>query len=296
MTDFPGAGQAGAATPGVLLCAARRAAGLTIADVAAQMRIAPRQVEAIEADRYDQLPGAVFVRGFIRNYARLLKIDPVPLLHALEPALGDEAPLRAQHYAGTLPVPVKRNHTKLWLAILGVVVVVVVTAGAYEYWRARGDSGETKGEPAKSAPTVPAAQPPAATPPVERGEPVPLTPERVPDTSQSPRESDSALAREASVPGSAAGQTADASPPLGASRRSAITLEFLQDSWFELRDRSGKVLHMGTGTARSTQRFEVEGPLNVVLGNAPGVRITYNEKPVDLSAYSSRSIARFTLE
>jgi cytoskeleton protein RodZ len=292
MTDFPGAGPAGAATPGVLLAAARKASGLSVGDVAAQMRIAPRQVEAIEADRYDQLPGAVFVRGFVRNYARLLKIDPVPLLHALEPALGDDAPLRAQHYAGTLPVPVKHNHTKLWLAILAVVVAVIVAAGAYEYLRARRDSGETPSEPAKPAPATPA---PAPAPPVEGGEPVPLAPGRVPETSRTPKESDLGLLRDAGGPVSAA----PALPvPLSAhaSRLDRMTLEFVQDSWFELRDRSGKALHMGTGTAGSAQRFEAEGPLNVVFGNAPGVRITYNEKPVDLSAYSSRNVARFTLE
>ncbi len=294
MTDFPGAGQAGAATPGVLLCAARRAAGLSIADVAAQMRIAPRQVEAIEADRYDQLPGAVFVRGFIRNYARLLKIDPVPLLHALEPALGEEAPLRAQHYAGTLPVPVKRTHTKLWLAILGVLLTIVIVAGAYEYWRARRVGGEPAGEPAQSTPAAPAIEAPAPpSPPAEQ--PVPLTPERVPDTSRAPGESDPSLAREAATSASVP-PTAAAPTPADGPRRNAITLEFVQDSWFELRDRAGKILHMGTGTAKTTQQFQVDGPVNVVLGNAPGVRITYNDRPIDLSAYSSRNIARFTLE
>jgi cytoskeleton protein RodZ len=291
MTDFPGAGSAGSATPGILLAAARKASGLSISDVAAQMRITPRQVEAIEADQYDQLPGAVFVRGFVRNYARLLKIDPVPLLHALEPALGEEAPLRAQHYAGTLPVQVKRTHTRIWLALLGVVVVAIVAAGGYEYWRARRDGADIRGQPPQVAPPI-APQAPAAvpSPPVERGEPVPLTPERVPDSSLAPQPSEPAAAP-------AAVETPPPAPvPANAPRLDRIALEFLQASWFEVRDRSGKVVHTGTGAANTSQRFELQGPLVVVIGNALGVRITYNEKPVDVSAHATRNIARITLE
>src|SRR5262245_39729621 len=101
MMSFPGTGEL--VTPGTQLRAARTAAGLSVAEVAAQMRISPKQVEALEADRYAELPGTVFVRGFIRNYARVLKLDPVPLLHALEPVLGEEAPLKAQVTAGKMP-------------------------------------------------------------------------------------------------------------------------------------------------------------------------------------------------
>jgi cytoskeleton protein RodZ len=287
MTEFPGAGAAGAAPPGILLAAARKASGLSIAEVAVEMRISPRQVEAIEADRYEDLPGAVFVRGFVRNYARLLNIDPVPLLHALEPALGAEVPLRAQHYAGTLPVPVRRSHARVWLALLGIVLAILVVGGLYEYWRARRVAPQ--GADSLVVPMQPSA-PTAATPaPVERGEPVPLLPERLSDAPKSSKEG-------AAAPGPTDSAPAPVAPSTASPGVDRLTVEFLQPSWLEVRDRAGRILYSGTGAAASVQSFEAEGPIGVVIGNAPGVRITYNQKPVDVLAYAERNIARFTLE
>ena len=67
-------------SPGAQLRAYREAAQLTVDDVAHHLKLARRQVLAIENDEVDALPGPTFVRGFIRNYARLLRVDPVPLL------------------------------------------------------------------------------------------------------------------------------------------------------------------------------------------------------------------------
>lgn len=69
---------------GALFRAARESQHMSVADVAHHLKLSPSQVEALEADQHDKLPGAVFVRGFIRNYARLLGIDAAPLLAPVE--------------------------------------------------------------------------------------------------------------------------------------------------------------------------------------------------------------------
>jgi cytoskeleton protein RodZ len=69
--------------PGAQLAAHRQERGWTIEQVASQLNLAPRQVVAIEADDYPSLPGMPIVRGFIRAYAKLLKIDAAPLLASL---------------------------------------------------------------------------------------------------------------------------------------------------------------------------------------------------------------------
>ncbi len=86
------------ATAGTRLRDARVAAGLSIDAVAQQLKLAPRQVVALEECDFAALPGRTFVRGFVRNYARLLRLDAVALLEALpdpdaapgmsEPSLG----------------------------------------------------------------------------------------------------------------------------------------------------------------------------------------------------------------
>src|SRR5258706_15480936 len=67
---------------GAQLRAYRENAQLTVDDVAHHLKLARRQVLAIENDDLDALPGPTFVRGFIRNYARLLRVDATPLLEA----------------------------------------------------------------------------------------------------------------------------------------------------------------------------------------------------------------------
>lgn len=273
-------------TPGSVLAAAREAAGLTQTDVAGQMRISLRQLVAIEADRYEELPGPVFVRGFIKNYARLLNLDPAPLLQSLESALSADMPLREQHYEGAMPDS-RSGRARLWLAIFLVLLAGVLGAAAYEYWRNRAAVESTVpavgGAPKKSTASAPTTIVPSTT-----SEPVPLAPERVGEAATAPEKG--ALSGEAT---SGRGAADPAQPTPGTLR---LHIQFVGESWFEVRDKSGKVLFSGTGSAGTEQNIDVAPPLELVIGNASGVRITYNRQPVDVTARASRNIARFTLE
>ena len=56
---------------------------MSVDAVAQQLKLAPRQVRALEEGDFGHLPGRTFVRGFIRNYARLVRLDPEQVLGAL---------------------------------------------------------------------------------------------------------------------------------------------------------------------------------------------------------------------
>ncbi|MES2831209.1 MAG: RodZ domain-containing protein [Pseudomonadota bacterium] len=73
-------------SPGANLAAARQAYGLTIEQIANQLNLAPRQIVALESDDYAALPAAAIARGFFRSYAKLMRLDPVPLLALLGPS------------------------------------------------------------------------------------------------------------------------------------------------------------------------------------------------------------------
>ena len=62
--------------------AARESQGLSVHEIANRLKLSPKQIDAIEADHFAALPEPTIVRGFIRNYAKLLKIDAQPLLNA----------------------------------------------------------------------------------------------------------------------------------------------------------------------------------------------------------------------
>ena len=89
------------ATAGARLAAARELAGMSIDDVSRQLKLAPRQVVAIERDDHASLPGRTFVRGFVRNYARLLKLDAGDVVAALPADAGPSS----TDGAGLAPTP-----------------------------------------------------------------------------------------------------------------------------------------------------------------------------------------------
>jgi cytoskeletal protein RodZ len=71
-------------SPGAQLATARNALGWTVEQVASQLKLAKRQIVAIEADDLASLPEPAVVRGFIRAYAKLLKLDAAPLLALID--------------------------------------------------------------------------------------------------------------------------------------------------------------------------------------------------------------------
>jgi cytoskeleton protein RodZ len=143
------------ATPGQVLAAARKRQNLSLADVTRQLRLSERQLLALEHDAYDELPGPPFVRGFIRNYARLLRVDPEPLLRAIAPPppVADAAQLK--------PAVAPKPRVRWFYAFAAIVVVI----GLAIYFAGR-DYGETT----TASPTLIAAPKPAAPP-----QPAPLS-------------------------------------------------------------------------------------------------------------------------
>ena len=99
--DSGGADSAGSRTAGAMLKAARQRAGLHVAVLAATIKVAPAKLEALEQDRYDQLPNATFTRALAQSVCRSLKVDPRPVL-ALLPQV--EAPA-LEGSAGRLNTP-----------------------------------------------------------------------------------------------------------------------------------------------------------------------------------------------
>lgn len=149
---------AGAVGLGATLAQLREAKGWSLADVSERLKFSPRQVESLEAERFDELPAGPVLRGFVRNYARILDTDPEALLNQLD-ALSPSKPLRVEPMPSlAAPVPKLRpargggsRSTGLFVGLVFVVLAVLAAAG----WFAMG--GHSFGE----APTV--AQKPDST-------------------------------------------------------------------------------------------------------------------------------------
>src|ERR1035437_842579 len=117
---------------GEQLRATRESKGLTIAEVAKSLKWGPRQVEALEADDWPSLPCKTIIRGFVRNYARLLNLEPDPLMRSLEQMNLPQAP-ELEMVTG---VPVKiseesqvdrRNYVRVFSGLFILILAVMVS-------------------------------------------------------------------------------------------------------------------------------------------------------------------------
>jgi cytoskeleton protein RodZ len=117
---------------GAQLRAARERLNLSLEDIAHQIKSAPRKLAALEAERWGELPERPYLRGLIRNYARLLHLDPEPLLRAADAAKGAEIPSSDFNLKPTLHAPFPHRPAGAHespvgkLMMLGVLVCAVV--------------------------------------------------------------------------------------------------------------------------------------------------------------------------
>ena len=122
-----------AATPkpslGRMLREARECLGLSVADVADQIKFAPRQIEALESDDFQRLPEMPFVRGFVRSYARILHLDAQMLLAALPQA--ETVSTQFEPASVDVPFPVAHSAQRQNMILLGAALLLAVLVVAF---------------------------------------------------------------------------------------------------------------------------------------------------------------------
>jgi cytoskeleton protein RodZ len=260
-------------SPGRQLAAMRVARGLTVTEIALRLKFSPKQIEALETDRYEALAGPAFVRGMIRAYAKLVGADADALVAQLR-----ASPLTAAGPTVTGPrgmgvtIPRQTRRGSLVYVVLSVLVMVAV-GGVLVEWLLRPT------EPPRVAaarPTVPAASVPREV----------VTPLVAP----APEPSGSAAVA-AAAPAAASSRPVET--VLTAKR---IELAFNRESWVEIRDAEGRVVFSQLNPPGTRREVEGVAPFSIVIGNAHGVRLRYNESDVDLMPFTRTDVARLKLE
>ncbi|RFC34246.1 MAG: cytoskeleton protein RodZ [Candidatus Nitrotoga sp. MKT] len=257
---------------GAALREARERLGLSVADVESRLKFASRQIEALETDNFTRLPEIFFVRRFVRSYAKLLQLDPDPLLAAL-PIAPVQPSLHAASIAIEVPFPntyATRRLKIIWLAI-GLVAVAITLI--FFVWLNRG-------KPVMPQATVETLELPAVMP----------TPASVviavpsPDALVAPPETSVAAEAVKIESNSASKQSA------------SIRLTFDADSWVKVTDNDGKILLSQLNSSGSEQHLKGRPPFSVVIGNINGVRLYYQGKLVELAPFYNGGTARLRLE
>lgn len=282
MSDEDGAPLA--VGPGAMLARERAARSLSIADVAGRLKYGVKQIESIEADDYARLGGTTFVRGMLRAYCKLLGIDAAPVLSVLDQRHIPD-PVTVDLRTRRIPFPDGRKRTtRMYLSVSLLALLVVAGVLADWHW------GEALFGRAGSAATVVETQPQVAA----AGS--------VADAPADPRvgvpfeaaTSQPAVPVAPIVPVAAGAPDETSSKPGNPPGR--VELEFRRESWVEIRDRRGRILLSQLNPVGAREVVEGEPPFDLVIGNAQGVKVSYNNSPVDLRPHTKVEVARMILQ
>lgn len=311
--------QGNLASAGAQLKAQREALGWPVEQVADQLKLAPRQVIALEAGDMAALPNLAVVRGFVRAYAKVVRLDAAPLVAMIEvhpaPAQDPAAPVRREISAtfseSRFPSMTQRssNQTPLWIA--GAVAVVVAAAfGAYKLGYVPASVLSAHAD--KEAPHADVG--PVETTLIKPGQE--LTPVQTPsvplisvppppgnDTQTgAPAASAIASAPAAAVPPAAAPAATPAvtppavATPAAAVGANALVLKVEQDSWVEIRRPGAAPLISRMVKAGSTETFDIAGPATLVVGKPAAVQATLRGAKLDLPTVAGGTISRVSIK
>ena len=280
---------------GEILARARVAQGLTLDDVAQQLKFGARQIDALEHGRFENLPGSTFARGMVRSYARLLKLDAEALLDQVAGKFEvPDADRLATRYREPVPFSDGSRRSNITYAALSVAILLVVAGVLYGWQQERSGATRLNFVPAARAPLEPPRTAQVSPPP----RPAAATPPSIASTDagagSNAGSSASASAGTASPPAPSESSTAPA--PAATPAVGRIALHFDAESWVEIRDGSGKVLLSQLNPAGSEKVVQGTPPFSVVVGNAQHVQLTYDGQAFDLAPHIRVEVARFTLK
>ncbi|HEX8478983.1 MAG TPA: RodZ domain-containing protein [Telluria sp.] len=287
--------------PGKTLASQREAMGWSVEQVADQLKLAVRQVVALEAGDYASLPSPAVTRGFVRAYAKIVKLDPIPLVAQID--LGSTGPntgssTRRERPASFSEVrfPSHGKRSALPLGIIaGAAVAVLAIAGiAYKFDAFPGMHHAPA--VASTTPNAPLTVPGVASTELQSTS-VPLISVPPPSSTSTGGGSMSpaGVAAPAAATGTAAATPAAAAAP--AAGPNALVLVVKQDVWLQVRKASGgKPLISRTVKGGTTETFDVSEPVNLTVGKPDAVDATFRGQPVALPLSPGKTYARVAVK
>lgn len=283
----------GPVTAGGLLRAAREKHGLHIAALAAAMKVAPRKLDALENDRWSELPDATFVRALALTVCRTLKVDAKPVLDLLPPAqtmalreVGEQlnTPYRDADGRNASSMAGGAVRPMVWAAAVLMLAAVAVYFVPETWFNSAPPVAVVAVAPAASAALAAASAPDVSV----------SAAAALPDRVVPP----AAASAPAAMP--SAGETVFSAPPASALQVppavGALQLRTTEASWVDVRDGKGQVL-----LSRIVQPGEMVGldgapPMRLTIGNAAATQMSFRGQPVNLAPNTRDNVARVELQ
>lgn len=301
--------------------------GMSVADVANQIKFAPRQIEALEADDFQHLPEAAFLRGFIRSYAKILQLDVQPLLAALPESKTVPAELVPASVGVPFPgAPSLLRQNQFWLYAAALLAVV---AGIFALSNLMSPLKQPEVEQVETPLSLPAEvqiipdtpvpdasmTAPAVADMPKRRSTATKAQSSVPATKTQASGDESQAQAKKPVPGSVAPSTIQPAKPetrpetepesepvtitpapaVKAATQSdklppvtQLRIEFGEESWTEIKDRDGKIISSKVNPAGSELTVYGRAPFTMLIGHGFAARLYHQGKQVDLTPYINK--------
>ncbi|MBA4503491.1 RodZ domain-containing protein [Marinobacterium marinum] len=300
---------------------AREALGLSVEQVARQLHFSENIIETIEKGHLDQFKDPVFSRGYIRTYARFLKLDADAWVERYNQHTGNVATTAQVRAIGSVSTVPGRRQGHPVLKVGSWLFVLALVAASIWWWqtqfgfdvseRAAVDdqpvSVETSDGTTLMLPQLsdeesekPLAETPAVGSALEQAtEPDEIMAPLGDSAVAEPVSVDAALETDAEAPVQAdvteAASTADVKavepllPP-------GLNISFADDCWLSVKDAHGRSLYSGVAKGGSSLELEGDEPLAVVIGRVDAVAsISYADTSIDLASIAKNNVARLRL-
>ncbi len=287
-------------SPGKRLKQAREAMGMEVATVAEQLHLSRVMVHALEEENYEALPARVFVRGYYRNFARLVGAP-------VEVVLKEFGQLCPEGEDCSVPPAVAQgvreeihsSHGLVRLVTWLIAIALITVFGLW--WKSYLDKESALEE--RVAQTVPAAEieeiAPVVAAPVQTAPQTPVVAspaaamEKLPEVVAAPspvaETENGASSAENEVPAPSAENEQQA-----AAVQPRVLLSFSGDCWVDVRDSSRSFKLVGRRQAGDKYELKGKPPYKMVLGSARNVSITIDGRPFDLAPYTKGNVAKLT--
>lgn len=298
--------------PGELLHAERLRVGFTTDEVATHLRLSRTTLGYLEEGRFDRLPGDTFARGYVRAYARLLKLDPNRLVMEYDRYVGADQRKNHVHSIDRVGQPARRS-SRVAMTLSSLVVVGIMLLLGLWWWNESRDTHsptsvtdinvlhdldevqvdsilsadaiDSHTEELETVAVLPDLADAAQTEQTEQTEPV------QPDIAQ-------AAAEALTVDEPVASPTAPAAAQQSAEGAAlqGLVMEFSAACWVQVSTPDGKILHSAQMQSGQSLNIAHSGPLALVIGAAAAVsKIEYNGQPVELQVNRQSGVARLRL-
>ena len=291
--------------PGRRLMEARKALNISREDVARQLRLKLQIIVAIEEDRVEELPAPIYVAGYLRNYASLLKVPNEPIIDAYE-----QLHVKAPPIVSDIVKPQRKRVATRLIRWSSIVIVIVLIAGFASWLQTQDfDLFRTAAVPVKE----PVTEEVLVTEPVKSEveglaeddtkqlviESLPAEASQTPVPANDKQESSTedvaaepAVTEEVSVTEEAPVAEEVALENLG----DKIVMSFNGDCWTEIIDADGKTVIYDLLRDGRTHTFYAKPPFRVFLGNASAVNMFVNDEEFDVTPFIRGTLARFTVK